>query len=123
MDTTRSYRGLEGLPQDVIVRSLLPLLRARSLHALSMASVGLFSTAHACAPGMKLELYAHQKRSVAWMRYVRERGDRGRGAEREPMLRGGILADDPGLGKTITITYHLVWVFQAGQSTLTLQVT
>jgi hypothetical protein len=66
-ETEHSSR-LTVLPQDVLVTYLAPFLRARSLEALRLTCKFLHSTLRAVVPGLKLQLYKHQIRSLEWMR-------------------------------------------------------
>ena len=53
-------------------------------------------TCRLCLQGsMTVELLPHQKRALAWMQH-REQPDT------KPPVAGGLLADDQGLGKTVT---------------------
>lgn len=56
------------IPKEVILESIAPFLRARSLDALRCTCSFLHQTLKAVVPGMKLELYSHQVTSLAWMR-------------------------------------------------------
>lgn len=44
---------------------------------------------------MTVELLPHQKRALAWMQHREQPGTK-------PPVAGGLLADDQGLGKTVT---------------------
>lgn len=44
---------------------------------------------------MTVELKSYQKRALAWMQHREE-------ADAKPPVAGGLLADDQGLGKTVT---------------------
>lgn len=44
---------------------------------------------------MTVELLPHQKRALAWMLHREQ-------ADTRPLVAGGLLADDQGLGKTVT---------------------
>lgn len=154
---------LTSLPQDVIVTSIAPFLRARSLDALRRSCKLFHYALRSTVPGLKLRLYTHQVRSLEWMRRretqelseedvldvrakhfgaecvrgdmhravtggatttLRLRGSgeairidqqtgfevpydssttKGKSALSRRIARGGLLCDDPGLGKTITI--------------------
>ena len=148
---------LLGLPNEVMITGLAPFLSAKSLHSLRVSSRKLFASLQSVVPGMKLDLFPHQTRSLSWME-LRERssvaeediirrddklgGDmhravtggasislnprRGCGSPSSECIRfdaitgdalgagsaesrktrcarGGLLCDDPGLGKSITI--------------------
>jgi hypothetical protein len=160
---TASPSLLTSLPQDVIVTSIAPFLRARSLDALRRSCKLFHYSLRSTVPGLKLRLYTHQVRSLEWMRRretqelseedalgvrakhfgaecvrgdmhravtggattcLRLRGSgeairidqqtgfeipydssaaKGKSALSRRIARGGLLCDDPGLGKTITV--------------------
>jgi len=155
---SRSPSLLASLPPEIIVTSVAPFLRARSVDALRRSCKLFHHTLRAFVPGLKLRLYTHQIRSLEWMRRreteeLSERdvvdvnaklfgtesvnGDMHRavtggattclrlrtsaeafrvdqqtGIEipheagktlSRQIARGGLLCDDPGLGKTITV--------------------
>lgn len=79
------------LPNELWIDRVTPFMAAPSLQALRKANTEFHNILAAVVPGLKLKLYRHQIASLIWMR------------ERETRGVGGILADDPGLGKTITI--------------------
>ena len=79
------------LPPDVL-SEIAALLSAQDLAALGSTCRTLHQLAASTYPGIKLQLYPHQKASLAFI--MRAEASR---------QRGGILADEPGTGKTITI--------------------
>jgi hypothetical protein len=164
----KSYRENDGsissiimLPGDVLCHRIGAFLRARSLDALRRTCKGLHVAMGNVVPGLKLQLYRHQVKSLLWMRWRETRqlrecdlmpierqwtlsrrissreGDAHRAATgggstvlcpreemdgvrisqangdeletiREdvvsrPLARGGMICDEPGLGKTITV--------------------
>jgi hypothetical protein len=169
--------GALTLPEDLLQSKLAPYLRAKSLHSLRSTCQYLHTVLKSVVPGMKLELFPHQIRSLHWMRRREERhvtdddvmnfgpnnigidevmhGDIFRSvtsggivsltprqrkgsfwhintwtgrcslnyrnhsirtvARCRNVARGGLLCDDPGLGKTITILSLVLQTF--GQST------
>eukprot|EP00980_Cylindrotheca_fusiformis_P011953 scaffold2830_cov131-Cylindrotheca_fusiformis.AAC.74 len=148
---------LVDLPKDILKHHVAVYLKARSLDSLRRTCRTAYRTLRSVVPGLKLQLYAHQIKSLSWMRnrevgstlesdlvsYTARRahsqeGDVHRAAsggatvllsdrsgKREnihvsqcsgdevPIVsddplsrttaRGGLLCDDPGLGKTITV--------------------
>jgi hypothetical protein len=149
--------GLIDLPKDALKYHVAVYLKARSLDSLRRTCKSMHRTLHSVVPGLKLQLYAHQIKSLSWMRnretkvvmesdlisYGQRRthsweGDAHRAASggasvlltarndkqenipisqydgneivicsNDPLsraiARGGLLCDDPGLGKTITV--------------------
>ena len=90
---------LAQLPTDLLHHLLrLGGLTARDLSALACACRRLASIAAAHVPSLLPKLYEHQRASLRWMRACEGRA----GAEGAPP-RGGVLADEPGLGKTVTV--------------------
>ena len=85
------------LPPDLL-RATAEVLNARDLHAMGAACRQLASLTAPLVPGLRLRLYAHQQRSLQWMRRCEQRAGLEAG-----LPRGGILADEPGLGKTVTV--------------------
>lgn len=76
-----------------VLHLILHRLCARELRALGGTCRALRAlAAQAQPPGLRLALYPHQRASLAWM--LRQ--------EASLPHRAGILADEPGLGKTIT---------------------
>ncbi|GKZ00035.1 hypothetical protein MPSEU_000956900 [Mayamaea pseudoterrestris] len=150
---------LIALPKEILVDSLAPFLRAKSLHSLRNTCTSMRDTLRAVVPGLKLRLYQHQVASLTWMRQRECKGlmerdcldptlpgdlhrsvtggwttllrprcidndchssitsciriDQRTGREVQDtelmkqlprkVARGGLLCDDPGLGKTITL--------------------
>ena len=78
----------------MLVDVFYPFLSARDISSLSRTCKFLQNYRVYCPP-MKLRLYPHQEASLLWMK-AREENVR-------QSIRGGILADDPGLGKTISV--------------------
>ena len=100
------------LPLDLL-RITAELLNARDLHAMGGACRRLTSLAAPLVPGLRLRLFDHQRRSLLWMRRCEQRAGLPGG-----LPRGGILADEPGTGKTVTTLALLAktasseeWVF------------
>jgi len=56
------------LPEDVLQNKLAPFLKAKSLQSLRMCSKYLHYSLRAVVPGMKLQLFPHQIKSLTWMR-------------------------------------------------------
>jgi len=158
-------RTLQSLPNDILVDQISGYLRAGSLEALRRTCKQLHFRLRSVVPGLKLRLYAHQTKSLSWMRLRETRAltesdfaiesssnlptlgtdhdahraasggasvvlsarSRGSGTKdnqkdvrisqyngdeiivqaNDPLARrfarGGLLCDDPGLGKTITV--------------------
>ena len=97
--TTATDACLAQLPTDLLHHLLrLGLFTARDLSALACACRRLASIAAAHVPSLLPKLYEHQRASLRWMRACEGRA----GAEGAPP-RGGVLADEPGLGKTVTV--------------------
>ena len=65
---TRTSSLLAGLPQDILVTSIAPFLGARSIDALRRSNKLFHYALRSVVPGLKLRLYAHQVRSLEWMR-------------------------------------------------------
>lgn len=84
-----AFAGVE-VDHDVLVL-ILSLLDAATLSSLGSVCQSLQSLCEQTYPGLKLVLFAHQRVSLGWMR------------KRECDQCGGILADEPGCGKTITV--------------------
>ena len=59
--------GIFHLPKDVIVTSIATYLRARSLHALRSTNRRMYKALCTVVPGLKLQLFRHQIRSLEWM--------------------------------------------------------
>lgn len=59
---------LTALPEDILQTKLAPFLKSRTLHALRLSCKYLHHILKAVVPGMKLELYHHQIKSLEWMR-------------------------------------------------------
>ena len=131
-----SRRGLSvlSLPADALVQ-MLELLEPRQLDAISLACKSMHAAARICVPGLRLQLYKHQRRAMEIMMarekspctvwnpavtrftcttgateyFVAHRGGGieltwGNGIARETQdTRGGLLCDEPGMGKTITV--------------------
>jgi hypothetical protein len=131
------------LPREILRDHIAVYLKAKSLHSLRCTCKYLFSTLSKVVPGLTLQLYQHQVRSLAWMRRREIRSiteqdlfrsgnhcaasggascqlgkdlsiSQYSGVILSPleeadhrlsrkMARGGLLCDDPGLGKTITV--------------------
>ncbi|CAM9739199.1 unnamed protein product [Chrysoparadoxa australica] len=127
-----------ALQEGSVLCSLPPLvmtcacsyLRAMDVEFLSRTCKSLWQVCEGAAPGLKLRLFPHQLRGLAWMR-ERERGQSPpvldqtltieskennkywvdgvtcKISDTEPFqaygCRGGLLCDEPGLGKTITV--------------------
>ena len=79
------------LGPDVLAH-LATLLTPQQLAALGSTCKDLARLSAATYPGIKLRLYPHQRASLAFM--LKSEADLDR--------RGGILADEPGTGKTVT---------------------
>ncbi|OQR80934.1 F-box protein [Achlya hypogyna] len=111
---------LTDLPMNVMWE-MLKCLNAVELATVAMVCTTLQHLTYDTAPGLKLELFPHQKKALKWMLH-RERPPRrlihpyilaGRidtvtnkiHALPVPAMdiRGGFLCDEPGLGKTITM--------------------
>ena len=75
-----------------VLDNLTGWLRANEIAALGCTCSGLAAVVAHTYPGIKLRLYPHQRASVAFLQ-------RGEASSR----RGGILADEPGTGKTVTL--------------------
>ncbi|EJK74515.1 hypothetical protein THAOC_03799 [Thalassiosira oceanica] len=58
---------LLGLPNEVMITGLTPFLSAKSLHSLRVSSRKLFVSLQSVVPGLKLDLFPHQIRSLSWM--------------------------------------------------------
>lgn len=56
------------LPEDVLVNQLCVFLKARTVDSLRCSCKYLHKTLRSVVPGLKLELYTHQVRSLSWMR-------------------------------------------------------
>ncbi|KAJ1632589.1 SNF2 family N-terminal domain-containing protein [Pavlovales sp. CCMP2436] len=88
-----TFAGIE-MEHDVL-SLILGQLAARELMALGQTCRALRAlAAQVPPPGLRLSLFPHQRASLAWM--LRQEGD--------APHRSGILADEPGLGKTITVS-------------------
>lgn len=125
MNTLSSVGGSKGLPLE-IWSEIFQLLDKLSLMSAACCCKSFRFAADTVFPGLKLKLFAHQVNSIHWM-MAKERGK----LEVEnvswkyykmadvslnfvtgelisgsppvyPSLRGGLLCDEPGLGKTIT---------------------
>jgi len=85
--------GLMKLPNEVL-SILIRYLSARDISIIAVTNTHLHRYTVSVVPGMRLELFTHQIVSLVWMlrRESFKRGD----------LRGGLICDEPGLGKTIT---------------------
>lgn len=126
--------AVDRLPEDALV-NMLELLEPLQLDIVSLVCKSMHAAAHICIPGLKLQLYKHQRRAMEWM-MLRERpartvvwnplvtkfttangtdyflASKATGAaltldshtntEVED-IRGGLLCDEPGMGKTITV--------------------
>lgn len=157
----RSAADITRLPGDVLCHHIGSFLRARSLDAIRCTCKRLHGAMRGVVPGLKLQLYRHQMKSLLWMRWreskqlfesdlmsianqstvqrrinsresdahraatcgasavlcPREQKDgvrisQANGDELEtpeedvmsrPLARGGMICDEPGLGKTITV--------------------
>ena len=73
--------------------NILRRLAARDLAALAMTCTAMREAAASTYPGIKLRLYPHQRASLAFLLQC----------ESDPKRRGGVLADEPGTGKTVTM--------------------
>ena len=89
-DIPPSFIGRVEMHGDVM-HAIAALLDARALAAFGSCNSSLASLAAASVPGMRLRLYPHQRTSLAFLMR----------SEAGP-TQGGILADEPGTGKTIT---------------------
>lgn len=157
--------SLDTLPRDILQHRVAVFLKARSLDSLRCTCKSFHRDLRSVVPGLKLKLYAHQVKSLGWMRYRETKSiseddlvytksrrvhlmdgdphraasggastllmDRTEGAsgvhisqfdgkevivQRDDPLarivaRGGMLCDDPGLGKTITVLSLLLQTF------------
>lgn len=81
------------LDHDVLECIVARLATAQDLAALGSTCRPLSILCACTYPGIKLQLFPHQKASLAFMR----------AAEASAAQRGGILADEPGTGKTVTV--------------------
>jgi SNF2 family DNA or RNA helicase len=161
-DNATKAVDITALPGDILSYRIASFLRARSIDSLRCTCKRLHFALQAVVPGLKLELYSHQIRSLVWMRRreataIRETDlasienqpalkrrinckesdthraasgggsvvlrcretkegvrvtqtnadelDIGHGEDifSRAVARGGLLCDDPGLGKTITV--------------------
>ena len=57
------------LPEDVLISNIAPFLLAKSLDSFRCTCRYIHSCLKAVVPGMKLKLYLHQIKSLAWMRH------------------------------------------------------
>ena len=60
------------LPEEIVRTSIAPYLKARSLHSLRLTNRRMYNRLRSVVPGLKLELFQHQIRSLEWME-IRER--------------------------------------------------
>lgn len=56
------------LPDDILTDHICAFLKAKSLDALRCSCKNFHKTLQVVIPGLKLKLYAHQLRSLSWMR-------------------------------------------------------
>jgi hypothetical protein len=59
---------IDQLSEEILVDKIAPFLRSASLHALRSTCSYLYTVLQAVVPGMKLQLYSHQIKSLSWMR-------------------------------------------------------
>ena len=128
-------RGLSvhTLPEETLIQ-MLELLEPVQLATVSMVCGSLHAAAWLCVPGLKLQLYRHQRRAMEWMmtrerqpqriwnpevtRFTSRAGSEFFFSSKpgsavltwEPHtlqelddVKGGLLCDEPGMGKTITV--------------------
>ena len=60
------------LPEEIVQTSIAPYLKAQSLHSLRLTNRRMYNRLRSVVPGLKLELFQHQIRSLEWME-IRER--------------------------------------------------
>ena len=64
--------GILGIPEEIIRISIAPYLKARSLHSLRLTNRRMYTRLQSVVPGLMLQLFHHQVRSLEWME-IRER--------------------------------------------------
>jgi hypothetical protein len=121
------FCAIEHLP-SLALDHIASYLRAYSLNSLNECSSSLYSMGvdRRIVPGLRLPLYPHQCQSLTWLA-ARERGvsinqfggdepiEMKTSEAMEGTWRGGLLCDEPGLGKTITVLAAILRT--AGQET------
>lgn len=91
-----SFTTVHGITLDAdVLSSIAAKLLPHDLAALGSTCSALASLAACTYPGIKLHLYPHQRVSMAFLLRCEASAKFG--------SRGGILADEPGTGKTITM--------------------
>ncbi|GMH87103.1 hypothetical protein TrST_g9992 [Triparma strigata] len=96
--TTSSLTNLHATIPLTLREHLYPFLSPHNILKLRQTCKTVFH--HVAIPPLKLNLFKHQITSLKWM----NKREIGGGTEVDgPKVRGGILADDPGLGKTVTV--------------------
>jgi len=124
--TNCRFCAIEHLP-SLALDTIASYLRAYSLNSLNECSSSLYSMGvdRRIVSGLRLPLYPHQCQSLTWLA-ARERGvsinqfggediEMKTSEAMEGTWRGGLLCDEPGLGKTITVLAAILRT--AGQET------
>jgi SNF2 family DNA or RNA helicase len=78
------------LPEEILQNKIAPFIRAKSLQSLRTCCKYLYNSLRAVVPGMKLQLFPHQIKSLTWMRSRESKQE----SELNAMISG---ADNPNI--------------------------